>query len=87
MGIVAEHTKPNFHPMAQARVIAAIKVVLTTRIVPSVTPLIPAKCVVSVDRKEVSAPAEFSCQKLNISTQVRHALHDGEIVLENLLRD
>lgn len=66
--------------MEQARAMAAINVVLTTRIVPSVTPLIPARCVVSVDKKEVSAPAEFSCQKLNISTLVRHGLNDEEIL-------
>src|SRR5699024_533506 len=54
------HTRANFQPSDKAIMMAAPSVVLVIKIVPSVTPLIPDKCFVSVERKDVSAPVLFS---------------------------
>ena len=51
--------------MAMDTAVAAIRVVQTKSSVPSVAPLMPARCVVSVERKEVRAPAEFSSLSKN----------------------
>jgi hypothetical protein len=43
IGIVAEHAKASFHPIAQLIVTAATSVVDTVSNVPNVTPLMPLR--------------------------------------------
>jgi hypothetical protein len=53
-------TRASFQPKEREMTMAAIRVVEVIRIVPRVVPLMPERCFVSVERKEVRAPVEFS---------------------------
>ena len=66
IGTVAMQTRASFHPIASEIVKATTRVVETCKIVPNVTPDIPARCVVSVLKKDVRAPAVFVSLSKNV---------------------
>jgi hypothetical protein len=59
MGTVAEQTRPSFQPMMLERVMADTIVVISWRIAPRTAPLIPARSVVDLVRREVSVPGAW----------------------------